>query len=184
MVRRSGTFALAAILIIAWFAIARGRETVTIYELAHRGGASLDAVRHGAVWQLVTSQFVHVRRAHMLLNVIELLLLGWWLEPRLRTGRFLAIHLAGGAIGQLAILLTNQIATGASQSIAALAGAATLHARTRAERSCVAIVLMLIAALDLWFARTLKIGHVAGFFAGLLMNILLRPGRILGARRQ
>ena len=176
-VRRSGTFVLAAIIVVAWLLIAGQRETVTIYELAHRGGATLDAVRHGALWQLVTSQFVHVRRAHMLLNVVELLLLGWWLEARLRTGRFVAVYLAGGAIGQLAILLTNQIATGASQSIAALAGAATLHARTRVERSCVAIVLMLIAALDLWFAHRLKIGHVVGYFAGLLLNVVLRGRR-------
>lgn len=165
---RSGTFALAAAIVLAWFLIAGTRSTVTIAELAGRGGATaLD-------WTLLTAQFVHVRRPHMFLNVVHLLLLGWWMEPRLRTPPFLLLYLLGGGLGELAVVVAGQVATGASQSTAALAGAAVLLARTRGEVAATAIVIAMIAGLDLYFAHTLKIGHIAGFVAGAALSVLLR----------
>ena len=170
-VSRLATLTLSAITIAAWFFIAGWSDpVVTIYELATRGGA----VRASEVWTLFTSQFVHVHRAHMFLNVAHLLLLGWWLEPRLRAWRLLAVYLGGGAAGQLAVVLMGGIATGASQSTAALAGAAVTMARTRFQVIATAVVIVMIAALDLWFAQTIKIGHVVGCLAGALISILLR----------
>lgn len=165
---RSGTFALAVLILLAWFLIAGTRSTVPAAELAGRGGATaLDGT-------LLTSQFVHVRRPHMFLNVVHLLILGWWMEPRLRTPRFLLLYLLGGALGQLAVVVAGQVATGASQSTAALSGAAVTLARTRGEAVATAIVIAMIAGLDLYFAHTLKIGHIAGFVAGAALSVLLR----------
>jgi len=163
-VNRPGTLALAVFTIVTWFAIAGSEPSVTIYALAHRGAAT----REAAWWTLFTSQFVHVHRLHMLLNVAHLLILGWWLEPRLRTMRFLAVYLLGGAIAQLAVVLTGDIASGASQSVAALAGAGVTLARTRWQIAALAIVILMIAALDLYSAHTIKIGHAVGFVAGAL----------------
>jgi membrane associated rhomboid family serine protease len=170
-VNRSGTFALALVTVGAWFFIAGGSDSlVTIYELAGRGAATREALRAGQVWTLLTSQFVHVYRLHMLLNVAHLLLLGWWLEPRLRTPRFLLVYLLGGAVGQVAVILTGAIATGASQSVAALAGAAAMTARTRWQMAAVAIVMAMILGLDFFFAQTIKVGHATAFIAGTLLS--------------
>ncbi|HVE72292.1 MAG TPA: rhomboid family intramembrane serine protease [Thermoanaerobaculia bacterium] len=168
--QRIATLVLATAILVTWLVIAGARPVVTIYELAHRGAA----VQATEVWTLVTSQFVHVHRAHMLLNVAHLLLLGWWLEPRLRTARFASVFLLGGAAAQLGVVLAGHIATGASQSVAAIAGAAAPLARTRFQIASAAFVIVTIIGLDLWFAHTIKLGHAIGFVLGALSNLLGR----------
>lgn len=92
---------------------------------------SLDGIRSGHLWQLLTFQFLHGGFFHLLLNGITLFSFGRFLEGEFGRGRFLALYFisgtAGGVLQMVATWLLRQPAemhvVGASAGIAGLLGA-------------------------------------------------------------
>lgn len=66
-------------------------------------------VRHGQYWRLLTATFVHFGLIHVAVNTLGLINLGRLVEPWYRTGPFLAICLAIGALGNLVGGATRQL---------------------------------------------------------------------------
>ena len=60
---------------------------------------SLDGLRHGYVWQLVTFQFLHAGWLHLIFNLIAIFFFGRSVELALGRKHFLALYLSSGVIG-------------------------------------------------------------------------------------
>lgn len=91
---------------------------------------SLDGLRHGYVWQLLTFQFMHGGLLHLLLNCFVIYMFGRPLEEALGRRKFLTLYLAGGCVGglvqMLAALVSERLFGGAV--VGASAGAFALVA--------------------------------------------------------
>jgi len=66
---------------------------------------SLDGLKHGYVWQLLTFQFMHASIFHILFNSITIFLFGRQIEANLGPVKFLTIYFSGGVIGGLLQML-------------------------------------------------------------------------------
>ena len=76
---------------------------------SHRfGDLTWSDFRRGEAWRLETATFIHFGLIHLTLNVLGLINLGRLIEPWYRTGPFLLICLAIGALGNLAGVLIRQ----------------------------------------------------------------------------
>jgi membrane associated rhomboid family serine protease len=62
-------------------------------------GLSLDGIRHGYVWQLITFQFMHAGVFHLVFNLFSLFFFGKALEETLGTRRFLQVYFGAGIAG-------------------------------------------------------------------------------------
>jgi membrane associated rhomboid family serine protease len=70
-------------------------------------GLSLNGIKHGYVWQLLTFQFMHAGVWHLVFNLFSLFFFGKALEETLGTRRFLQAYFgAGVAGGALQVLCT------------------------------------------------------------------------------
>ncbi|PWU13088.1 MAG: hypothetical protein C5B50_20000 [Verrucomicrobia bacterium] len=96
----SVTVVLLGVLVVAYvlqLVLERFSTFPTNYYLA----LSLDGLRQGFVWQLITFQFMHGGWLHLLLNCWAIYMFGRELEATLGRGRFLALYFSSGVIGGL-----------------------------------------------------------------------------------
>jgi len=89
--------------------------------------AAWDAVRGGEALRLVTALFLHADWAHLLGNLIFLLIFGLPAERAMGAWRLLLVFLAGGAVANLAAVIAigqpDRLIIGASGAVSALIGA-------------------------------------------------------------
>jgi membrane associated rhomboid family serine protease len=62
---------------------------------------SIEGLRHGYLWQLLTYQFLHGGFIHLLLNCLVIYVFGRELEHTLGARKFLILYFAGGILGGL-----------------------------------------------------------------------------------
>jgi membrane associated rhomboid family serine protease len=74
---------------------------------------SVEGLRHGCVWQLLTYQFMHGGWLHLLLNCWAIYVFGRELEDTLGRKRYLALYFASGVIGGLFQALSGVLLHGA-----------------------------------------------------------------------
>jgi membrane associated rhomboid family serine protease len=74
-------------------------------------GLSVDGLRHGRAWQLLTFQFLHAAPMpfHVLFNCLALYFFGRSVEETLGSRRFLGLYLLSGVLGGLLQVLTTII---------------------------------------------------------------------------
>jgi membrane associated rhomboid family serine protease len=155
---------------------------------------SPERLREGAVWTLVTTQFLHGGWAHLLMNVAGLVAFGAPVARLFGTGprgaaTFFIFYMACGVLATwghgLAHAGSTEVAIGASGAISALMGAAgrLLERRGRLGpilgRTPVAFAIAWTAVNvavglagyvpGLGFVRVAWEAHVVGFFAGMLL---------------
>jgi membrane associated rhomboid family serine protease len=70
---------------------------------------SLDGLRQGYVWQLLTFQFMHQSWTHIILNSLAIYFFGQPVENALGGTRFLGIYLVSGIIGGLTQMLFSLV---------------------------------------------------------------------------
>jgi membrane associated rhomboid family serine protease len=66
---------------------------------------SLDGLKHGFVWQLLTYQFMHSGLLHIFLNCWAIYVFGRVMEETLGPGKFLVLYFSSGVIGGLVQML-------------------------------------------------------------------------------
>jgi len=66
---------------------------------------SLDGLKHGFVWQLLTFQFMHTGWMHLIFNSLAIYFFGRPMETALGRRHFLTLYLASGIIGGLVQML-------------------------------------------------------------------------------
>lgn len=121
---------LAAVLVLAFVAELRAANQIasglgvsgTVIVLF--GGKSAELVWQVGQWyRLVTAMFLHWNLAHLIGNLVPLLIVGWLVEPLIGARWFLAAFLLGGFAGSLASVGFNPpflISAGASGSVFAV----------------------------------------------------------------
>jgi membrane associated rhomboid family serine protease len=100
---------------------------------------SLDGLRRGYIWQLLTFQFMHAGVLHLLLNCWGIYMFGAELEDTLGRSRFLGLYFGSGVVGGLVQTLSGLLfpafaapVVGASAGLFGLVAAfATLYPERR-----------------------------------------------------
>jgi len=132
-------------------------------------------VFHGDYWRLFTSMFVHADIAHIVGNMLFLLIFGLRGEEMFSLPEYLSTYFIGGLIGNLlSLLLPNTISVGASGAIFALFGATVIYTRRSFRQS---IIGALVYAFFLLFlssgAGVNNFAHLGGLVTGLLIGYVL-----------
>lgn len=83
---------------------------------------SVEGLRHGYVWQLVTFQFLHSNFEHLLFNCIVIFMFGRGVEEALSRRAFLTLYFSSGIIGGLFQSLASVILGQAGSVVGASAG--------------------------------------------------------------
>jgi membrane associated rhomboid family serine protease len=73
---------------------------------------SLDGLRHGYVWQLVSFQFMHAGFLHLFFNCLVIYMFGRPVEDALGTKNFLILYFLSGIIGGLCQILAGILLKG------------------------------------------------------------------------
>ena len=137
----------------------------------------LPGVVDGAVWQLVTSQFLHVAIWHIAGNMLALWMLGPQLETALGRTRFLALYLLSGLAGSTAVLWFSsefQLTLGASGAIYGLFGAiAVITIKVRGDLRSIATLLAINIFITFAIPNISWQGHLGGLLGGAAITGLL-----------
>ncbi|MBS44557.1 MAG: rhomboid family intramembrane serine protease [Nocardioides sp.] len=146
-----------------------------------RNGVWLPGVSDGALWQLVTSAFLHVQIWHLVGNMLGFYIIGPFVEQAVGRARFLAICAVSGLAGSTAVLLlTNpyQLTLGASGIVFGLFGAvAVLLWRSGGDLRGILTLLAINVFITFAVPNVSWQGHLGGFAGGLLAAaaIVLAP---------
>ena len=178
--------AVATLVVSSWIAVSlRGSlsSSVGVRELRNYGGVDNAQLGRGEYWRLLTAQFVHVKPAHMLFNVITLFLLATAVERAAGSLVLAFLWLVSGIAGMYASIYgvppPYDVGTGASQALMGIAGATLVVIRRNNDaawlKATLMMTLVLQLGLDVRVAYYPKPGHVVGFAVGLFLAILLVP---------
>ncbi|HET6397225.1 MAG TPA: rhomboid family intramembrane serine protease [Pseudoxanthomonas sp.] len=184
---------------LAWGALARGLGG---------GDALLAALRDGSVLRLFTALFLHADWAHLLGNLVFLLIFGLPAERAMGPWRFLFLFLCGGAAANLAAVSTlgspDRAVIGASGAVSAVIGAylalfpgarlgvvLPLGLFLEFVRAPAFLLIGIWAALQVLFmyigpafGAVAWAAHVAGFLFGVAFALVVRAGIARRLRRQ
>ena len=131
----------------------------------------------GAVWEIITSLFIHANIIHLGFNMVALLYIGTACENYLGGRRVLATYFIGGVVGNLltlALLPPDVYSLGASGAIFSLLGllAITEYRRTHQFLSSLGWAIIILVISSLGIAGAVNIfAHIGGLMAGLLIGI-------------
>ena len=104
--RRTLTLLLVVLNVLAFLA-QLALERFTTFDVLYYGALSLDGLKQGHVWQLLTYQFMHAGPLHLLFNCLAIYFFGLEVEHALGRVRFLVLYLASGTIGGLVQILAG-----------------------------------------------------------------------------
>lgn len=145
-------------------------------------GGNISALTYsGEYWRLLSSQFLHAGRIHLLMNMLALWSIGSVLEARLPRLVYLTIYLLSGIAGGLASAIYNSdsliVSCGASGAILGLAGALLAHVIVVPGDKGVPIKSLLVS-LGLTFAAGAfasvdNMAHGGGLAFGLIFGALI-----------
>ena len=170
--------------------------------------AWLAALQDGRALRLVTALFLHADWAHLLGNLVFLLIFGLPAERAMGPWRLLLLFLLGGALANVAAALSlgapDRVVIGASGAVSALIGAyLALFPRAklgvvlplglflefvRAPASLLigiwALLQVVFAYIGPAFGAVAWIAHLVGFLFGMLFAMLVRAAIARRMRRQ
>lgn len=176
-------------LLMDWGALAGGLSTPQDW---------MAAIRDGSALRLFTALFLHADWAHLLGNLVFLLIFGLPAERTMGPWRFLVLFLLGGAFSNLAAVLTigapDRVIIGASGAVSAVIGA-YLALFPRAKLGVVvplglflefvkapaslligiwALLQVIFAYIGPAFGAVAWSAHIAGFLFGIVFALFVR----------
>lgn len=176
-------------LLLNWGALSGGLSTPQDW---------MAAIRDGSALRLFTALFLHADWAHLLGNLVFLLIFGLPAERTMGPWRFLILFLLGGAFSNLAAVLTigtpDRVIIGASGAVSAVIGA-YLALFPRAKLGVVvplglflefvkapaslligiwALLQVIFAYIGPAFGAVAWSAHIAGFLFGIVFALFVR----------
>jgi membrane associated rhomboid family serine protease len=202
------TWIIALITIAIWFltayqvALAAGSHTLHDFLanafsnsqnadiLVAYGAKYNEAILEGQYWRFVTPIFLHASLLHVSLNMLNLIVLGVFVERIFGHLRFLLIYLVTGIISIIAsfYFAPQEISVGASGAIFGLVGAYSLfvfiHRKNYRYGGIPALSwLVLIIGLNLGIGLIIpnvdNYAHVGGFLSGCILGWFFAPYYVL-----
>jgi rhomboid protease GluP len=186
----TGTLIVANVIGFALEILAGSTTAVrTLYGLG--GLWPVAVVRRGEWWRLFAAQFLHAGAAHLIVNMLGLLLFGPYLEFMLGRLRYLGVYLLTGTAAEFLVVLMNAsvpashqpLSVGASGGVLGLVGATAgvMLLAWRRERAQLArqrllwmvFILITQAAFDLSRPHASFTAHISGAIVGFLVTLLL-----------
>jgi rhomboid protease GluP len=165
-------------------------ETQNSNLLLNVGAVNGESLQRGEYWKLISSQFLHVKFPHMLLNVTFIYYIGSKIEKDFGFIVFYAIYLISGSFAQLASVFSypNYVSSGASQALCGLAGAFLILflfplKASKATLIWVMIFIFIQTFLDLFVAGEIKSGHLVGFIIGMLFGLFIRKTKTFRSQK-
>lgn len=141
------------------------------------GATYLPGVDDGALWQLVTSQFLHVTPWHIGGNMLLLWMLGPQLEASLGRTRFLALYLLSGLAGSVAVLWLSSeggLTLGASGAVFGLFGAyAVIAHKVGGDLRSIGTLIALNVVITFAVPHVSWQGHLGGLIGGAAIAAVL-----------
>ncbi len=186
-------------LLLDWGALAGGLDTAQAWD---------GALRDGSLLRLFTALFLHADWAHLLGNVVFLLIFGLPGERAMGPWRFLILFLLGGALANMIAVLfagtPERLIIGASGAVSAVIGAyLALFPRARLGvvvplglflefvRAPASLLIGIWALLQIGFAyigpafgEVAWSAHIGGFAFGVLFALVARRGIARRMRRR
>jgi len=98
------------IAIIAAFIVQKYLETSSTFDVRTYLYLSLDGLKHGYIWQLLSFQFLHANLMHLAGNCLVIFFLGRAVEDALGRKSFLILYFASGIVGGLCQTLAGLFA--------------------------------------------------------------------------
>jgi rhomboid protease GluP len=150
------------------------------------------AILEGQYWRFVTPVFLHANLLHVALNMLNLIVVGVFVERIFGHVRFLFIYLVTGIISVIAsfYFAPQEISVGASGAIFGLVGAYSIFifAHRRAFRhggipalSWLVFIIGLNLGIGLIIPNVDNYAHVSGFVSGCLLGWFFAPYYVLQA---
>jgi len=148
------------------------------------------AILDGQYWRFVTPIFLHANILHMSLNMLNLIVLGVFVERIFGHLRFLLIYLLTGVISIIAsfYFAPEEISVGASGAIFGLVGAYSIfvfiHRKAFRRGGILALSwLVLIIGINLGIGLIIpnvdNYAHVGGFLSGCILGWFFAPFYVL-----
>ncbi|HEX2935912.1 MAG TPA: rhomboid family intramembrane serine protease [Bacteroidales bacterium] len=141
-------------------------------------------VLHGEYWRLFTSTFLHGGLMHLLMNMYGLLFIGLFLEPILKSKRFILLYVITGIIASVSSIWwhTATVSIGASGAIFGMYGIFLALLLTKLfpkdfQKSFLASTLVFVG-YNLLYGLTGGIdnaAHTGGLVSGMLIGYLIYP---------
>ncbi len=165
-------------------------------EVAYLFGAQATPwIEQGQVWRLFTAMFLHFGLMHIVCNMWSLSCVGPGIEHFFGVGRYLAIYLGAGLLGNLStwgiehITGIYAVSAGASGAIFGVFGAYLAlyllpSMRGRVNLRAIVITLILNVAYGLTYANVNMVAHFGGLAGGALIAALFIIAGKLAARRR
>jgi rhomboid protease GluP len=131
-------------------------------------------------WRLVTSMFLHAGLGHLVANMTGLFIGGFFLEPVLKSWRFIILYLVTGLIADFTSIYFHQlsIGVGASGAIFGIYGVFIALLSTslfplsfrKAFLTYIGLFVVLNVVTAILAADMDNIAHLGGFLAGALLG--------------
>ncbi|WP_126627522.1 rhomboid family intramembrane serine protease [Dictyobacter alpinus] len=163
-----------------------GSDTALTDVLIRYGAKDNDLILHGQYWRFLTPIFLHANLLHVGLNMLNLVILGTFLERLVGHLRFLLIYLITGIISIIAsfAFAPEVISVGASGAIFGLVGAYSLfvviHRRAFPHGGLFALLwLVFIVGINLGvgliIANVDNYAHIGGLLSGCILGWWFTP---------
>ena len=163
----------------------QNNDTVTTILVAY-GAKDNTLILQGQYWRFITPIFLHVNALHVGLNMLNLVILGVFLERLFGHLRFLLIYLITGIIAVIAsfYFAPQEISVGASGAIFGLVGAYSIfvlvHRQAFPRGGIPALFwLLIIIALNLsigfFVSNVDNYAHLGGLLSGCLLGWIFTP---------
>jgi membrane associated rhomboid family serine protease len=111
--QRSATVVLVIVTVLA-FIVQKILETSSSFPVRAYLYLSLDGLKHGYVWQLLSFQFLHSNLLHLAGNCLVIFFLGRPVEDALGRKSFLTLYFTSGIVGGLCQILAGVLASAIS----------------------------------------------------------------------
>lgn len=152
-----------------------------------------DAILAGQYWRFITPIFLHANLLHVGLNMLNLVILGIFIERLFGHLRFLLIYLITGVISIIAsfYFAPQEISVGASGAIFGLVGAYSIfvlvHRRAFRRNGIPALIWLTLIigvnlGLGLFISNVDNYAHVGGFLSGCILGWLFAPYYVFSSK--
>ena len=176
--RRSATVMLVLINVVAF--VLQQLLMSRYPDFLYYSALSLDGLRHGFVWQLLSFQFLHASVTHLLSNCLAIYFLGRAVEEAVGRWPFVVLYFVSGVMGGLFQALTGLVLTLAGSSLGVIFAGPVIGASAGAFGVAAAFAMLFPESLLLLFfivpIRAKYLLVLEGLIAVLGMFGVLLPG--------